>query len=283
VAHRLIRYSAALVLLVYGFAKINGSQFTILDSELDKPMGQVSGFWLTWYYFGFSPFYGTFIALAEIAGAILLTFRRTTLLGACILAPMLVNIILIDISYGVDPGATGVAVLLLAGTVALIVPQRRELMALFWPIKSGAASSAALTSARWGVRLAMLALTFGFTYWVANFNNRAPTPIDGVWDVVQVEPQELAAARIPKMPKTIFFEYNRAHMTVFKTSDGKYTQHHFEVDRNSQRIQIWETRLSKGSQIFDGHYTLAEAGLMLKGTWQDVGEIALRLHRRSVR
>jgi len=43
----IVRYGAALVLLVYGFAKINGSQFTILDSELDKPLGQVSGFWLT--------------------------------------------------------------------------------------------------------------------------------------------------------------------------------------------------------------------------------------------
>src|ERR1700735_393227 len=103
---RFIRYSSALLLFVYGFAKINGSQFTILDSELDKPMGQVSGFWLTWYYFGFSPVYGTFLALVEIAGGILLMFRRTTLLGACVLAPVLTNIILIDVCYGVDPGAT---------------------------------------------------------------------------------------------------------------------------------------------------------------------------------
>src|SRR5580658_7611928 len=117
---RIIRYAAALVLLIYAFAKINGSQFTILDSELDKPLGQVSGFWLTWYYFGFSPIYGTFIALAEIGGAVLLTFRRTTLLGACILAPMLANIILIDIFYGVDPGATVVAMLLLAAMIGLI-------------------------------------------------------------------------------------------------------------------------------------------------------------------
>ena len=28
------RYVAALLLLFYGFAKLNGSQFTILDSEL---------------------------------------------------------------------------------------------------------------------------------------------------------------------------------------------------------------------------------------------------------
>jgi hypothetical protein len=77
---RLVRYPAALVLLLYGFAKINGSQFTILDFELDKPMGQVSGFWLTWYYFGFSPLYGTLIALFEIGGAVLLTFDRNALL-----------------------------------------------------------------------------------------------------------------------------------------------------------------------------------------------------------
>jgi len=47
--YRLLRYGTATILLVDGFAKLNGSQFTILDSELDKPMGQVSGFWLTWY------------------------------------------------------------------------------------------------------------------------------------------------------------------------------------------------------------------------------------------
>jgi hypothetical protein len=63
---------AALICLVYGFAKINGSQFTILDSELTKPMGEVSGFWLTWYYFGYSPFYGTLIALIQIGAGILL-------------------------------------------------------------------------------------------------------------------------------------------------------------------------------------------------------------------
>jgi len=29
--------------ILYGFAKLNGSQFTVLDSELAKPMGEVSG------------------------------------------------------------------------------------------------------------------------------------------------------------------------------------------------------------------------------------------------
>ena len=276
---RFVRYGAALVILAYGFAKINGSQFTILDSELDKPMGHVNGFWLTWYYFGFSPLYGTFLALSQIAGAILLTFRRTTLLGACILLPVFANIVLIDVCYGVDLGATATAILLLLAMIGLIAPRTKELMALFWPVADGVEDSAVPILAKWSVRLAMLAVTFGFTYWVANFNNRAPTPLDGAWDIVQVDP----ASHSGQMPKTLFFEHNRAYMAVFKTADGAYETHHFELDRNSHGIQIWETWLAKGSRIFGGNYSLAGSELLLNGTWQGVGGIVLRLHQRHVR
>ena len=44
---RVARWLAAVVMIAYGFAKLNGSQFTVLDSELSKPMNEVSGFWLT--------------------------------------------------------------------------------------------------------------------------------------------------------------------------------------------------------------------------------------------
>ena len=185
---RVTRYVVALFLLLYGFAKINGSQFTILDSELDKPMSHVSGFWLTWYYFGYSPFYGNFLGVVEIAGALLLTFRRTTLLGACILAGVLGNVILIDLCYGVDSGATITAILLFAAVLCLIAPHRKELAGLFLAAEPGSEGSAGTQFAKWGARLAMVVLTCGFTYWVANYNNRSPTPIEGDWEVVHVEP-----------------------------------------------------------------------------------------------
>jgi hypothetical protein len=275
---RPVRYLAALILLVYGFAKINGSQFTILDSELDKPMGQVSGFWLTWYYFGFSHVYGTFVALVEIAGAVLLMFQRTALLGACLLVPVLVNVFLIDVCYGVDPGAAGIALLLLLAMAGLIAPDKQKLVDLFFPATHSAARSRVLVFSKWGVRLAMLGVAFGFTYWSANFNNRLPTPIDGVWEVIQSEPADMGA----RLPKTLFFEYNRAYMTVFKTADGVYTTHHFEIDKSGRRrIGIWEAWLSKGRQLFDGRYSLADAELTLEGTWQGIGEVVLRLRRRG--
>src|SRR5947209_10848862 len=102
------RSVASFLILFYGFAKLNGSQFTVLASELDKPMGEVSGFWLTWYYFGYSKLYGSFIAFGQIGGAVLLLFRKTTLLGVCCLLPIVTNIVLVDLSYGIDRSATRV-------------------------------------------------------------------------------------------------------------------------------------------------------------------------------
>lgn len=174
---RVVRYLSALLLLMYGFAKINGSQFTTLDSDLDKPLGHVSGAALTWYYFGYSQVYKTFIALLEIGGALLLTFDRTTFLGACILAPVLGNIVLIDIVYGIHPSGTITAIVLLIAMLFLLTPRRKDLIAFFLPPSAPSQDSTWLAAGKWAVRAAMIAMTFGSTYWIAHYNNRFPTPI----------------------------------------------------------------------------------------------------------
>ena len=110
---RVPQWVAAVLAILYGFAKINGSQFTIIDSELARPMGDVSGFWLTWDYFGYSAVYGTLLALVQIGAGILIVLPRTKLLGALILLPVVTNIVLIDIFYGVDLGGLAAALVLL--------------------------------------------------------------------------------------------------------------------------------------------------------------------------
>src|SRR3954467_13260560 len=128
-----LRYLVAVLVLTYGFAKLNGSQFTILDSELTKPMGQVSGFWLTWYYFGYSPVYGTLIAVVQVGGGVLLAFRRTALAAALILVPVFVNIILIDLCFGIDLGATIVAMVILGSLIAVIAPHADTIKTVILP------------------------------------------------------------------------------------------------------------------------------------------------------
>jgi hypothetical protein len=279
----ILRYIAAFLVITYGFAKLNGSQFTILDSELDKPMGQVSGFWLTWYYFGYSKFYGNFIALAQIIGGVLLMFRRTTLIGSCLLLPIIANIILVDVFYAIDLGALLVALFIEVALLIILKPHVMELYDLFWMKQKGPTSSEAspkfITIGKYAVRVLLILVPFMLTYWTANYNNRYPTPIDGTWDVVEVSPKLQTTA---DAPSAVFFERNRAHLSVFKNGDGSYQWHHFEVNPDTRTIAIWQHWLRKGPKMFDGSYELSGMHLQLRGRLaSDAEESVITLRRRS--
>lgn len=279
----ILRYVVALLVITYGFAKLNGSQFTILDSELDKPLGQVSGFWLTWYYFGYSKVYGNLIALTQVLGGVLLMFRRTTLLGCCLLLPIIANIILVDIFYAVDLGALLVALFIEVALLIILKPHVMELCDLFWvkqkPLLPARSSRRVVTIGKYAGRVLLIAIPAIFTYWVANYNNRFPTPIDGTWDVVEVTPNLETAGDTPSV---IFFERNRAHLCVFKRRDGSYGSHHFEVNPNDQTITIRQHWLRKGTKISDGSYEASIGRLRLNRRYANgAGEIPLVLRRRE--
>ena len=281
-ARTILRYTIALLVINYGFAKLNGSQFTILDSELDKPMGQVSGFWLTWYYFGYSKFYGNLIALAQIVGGVFLMFPRTTLLGSCLLLPIIANIILVDIFYAIDPGALLVAIFILVGLLIILKPHAKELHEFFWvkqksPVRTER-SAGIKTLGVYLVRVLLIVLPAIFTYWIANHNNRLPTPIDGTWDVVEVSP---GPEKTDDVPTIVFFERNRAFLCVFKGKNGSYQGHHFEVNANERTVGIWDRWLQKGDKIFDGSYDLSGRQIRLSGRNANHAEVAFVLRRRE--
>ena len=237
-----VRWIAVGLLMVYGFAKLNGAQFTVLDSELTKPMGQVSGFWLTWYYFGYSPVYGTLIAFMQIGGALLLAWPSTALLGALMLVPVMTNIILIDIFYRVDLDATLAAVVILGCLVAVIAPHLGRLRAA--AMLEPARQRSTLRLAALGI---CLAGACAFTWWVANYNNRLPTSIDGIWSVISQPTPDATHSEW----RQVFFERNRAYWVTFRAADGADEQHHFEVDRQGV-VRVWQTWLTKGPLIMEG-------------------------------
>lgn len=235
------RWLAAVLMIVYGFAKLTGSQFTVLDSEVSKPMIEVSGFWLTWYYFGFSRVYGTVVALVEIGGGLLLIWPRTSLIGALVLLPVVGNIILTDIFFGI--GALPASITVLICLLIVVRPHARRLTETLLPDFKPSRRALVVR----GIAIAaLLAEAWGFTYWMANCQNRSPTPIDGVWTVEDEGGQLEQAFHLEQ----VFFEYNRAHMAVFRTGDGDVV-HHFEVD-SAGRVRVWEEWLAKGALTYEG-------------------------------
>jgi len=100
----ILRYWLAFEIATYGFAKVFKTQFAVSFLRDDTPVGRLSGFELTWNYYGHSYALSIIIASMQIGGSILLLFRHTTLLGVVILLPVLINIFLIDFFYQIAFG-----------------------------------------------------------------------------------------------------------------------------------------------------------------------------------
>lgn len=105
------RYFLATVMLAYGIAKILRTQFSLSPVIWDKTVGELSGFELAWVFYGYSYWYGIFIACIQIGSSLLLFFRETTRLGIVIYLSIIINILAINITYEID-AATGTALFL---------------------------------------------------------------------------------------------------------------------------------------------------------------------------
>jgi hypothetical protein len=242
----LLQWVGAVIAITYGFAKLNGSQFTVLDSELARPLGEVQGFWLTWYWLGWSAAYGGLIAATQILGGVLLVLPRFSLAGALLLLPVVVNILVIDFAFGIDTGGLFAAGVFALCVLATIAPHARRLLDAIMP-----SSAARPGIGRFISIAAVLGGAWALTWWIANRNNRMPTPIDGTW----------AVAADTAGDTRVFFERNRARMVVFRSPGAADRRHDFELDSTGV-IRIWQTWPKRDTLIMEGR-RVGEDGMVL--------------------
>jgi hypothetical protein len=131
-----IRYAVAFNIASFGWKKFYGLQFIVPTEIASLPMNQQSGEWLTWFYFGHSPAFGTIIAIIQIGGGYLLLFRRTMLIGSIILFALLSNLALINVFYQMNAGALLQSVILTIGVLFLILLEYKKLVVFFLKTKS---------------------------------------------------------------------------------------------------------------------------------------------------
>lgn len=82
----------------YGWGKLTGGQFGISQDQLSEPVNQLGLFKLSWYLFDQEPF-KSFIGLFQIFASVLLLFNRTHLFGALLLFSILINILIVNITF----------------------------------------------------------------------------------------------------------------------------------------------------------------------------------------
>jgi hypothetical protein len=125
-----VRYYVAYQMIVYGTIKVVPAQFPppALD-RLVQPFGDASPMGLAWTFVGASSAYEIFSGAGELLGGLLLTTRRTTLLGALVSAGVMAHVVAINFSYDVPVKLFSMHLLVMA--LWLMIPDLRWLFDVF--------------------------------------------------------------------------------------------------------------------------------------------------------
>ncbi|HET7433372.1 MAG TPA: hypothetical protein VFN10_01530 [Thermoanaerobaculia bacterium] len=186
----IVRYSLAVAMVSYGAAKVIKMQFP--DPTLDRlvqPLGDMSPMGLLWTFMGFSKPYNIFTGAAEMLGGLLLTTRRTTLLGALVTAGVMANVAMMNFAYDVPVKLYSTQLLLMA--LFLTLPDLQRLANFFVFNRATEPTVLAPKTWRWLpiVRTLLVAL-FVITslrdahkYMLTRQSWTAASPLQGIWSV----------------------------------------------------------------------------------------------------
>jgi hypothetical protein len=180
----IIRYWLAFEICSYGFAKILGTQFHTPNYRKDMLLGEVNGFGLTWYYYGYSYTLAVIIATFQIVGSILLLFRRTLLLGTFILLPVMLNIVFINLFYNIATGAFVNSIIFSIGLLFILVLHWSILKNIFFQFHFQ------LPQLKFGFVTFILKLSPVLFSWLLIFyyvkNDISDTKLLGTWKVIKM-------------------------------------------------------------------------------------------------
>jgi uncharacterized membrane protein YphA (DoxX/SURF4 family) len=273
-----VRYFLAYIFLVYGFAKVFHNQFYSTQSTLDTPLGDISGIELTWRFFGYSYALTLFVAASQIAGSILLFFRRTTTLAALVLLPVISNIVIVNFTHKIPVKLYSIIYLIMV--CYLLFLDRERLLALVARARppAGAPSRRALSVAVKGLVIAaFLAFTIYTNYDAQAVDTKVTTPLQGVWEVsdYQVNGAQQQPDSSPSVWKKVYFDSDiRVSIRMGAPRPRIY---YSTIDPEKQTILL--ENLSTGETFFDGSYELqSNDSLVLKGSSGDA-ELKVTLKR----
>ncbi len=242
----ILRYWLALEIATYGFAKILKTQFSHSYLRSDTPIGELNGFSLTWHYFSHSYIMTVIIALVQIIGSALLLTRRTTLLGATILLPVLLNIMLINIFYDIALGAFINSVIFSLGLIYLLSLEWAPLKMIYLH------SVSQLPAIQFGfvknvIRFLCIATAFGFIYFLVS--QRPESPLVGKWKVVSLQKNGVAAKPDTWLTDSlawsnVYFEENArmafcANPYFFEDKRATYSHYDFDTLKKTLTFTTW--------------------------------------------
>lgn len=177
--HTYVRFALGYVMLVYGTSKVIPLQFPAPSLDrLVQPFGQASPMGLLWTFMGASAPYVIFTGIGEMLGGLLLTMRRTALIGALVTAGVMLQVAVLNFCYDV-PVKIFSTLLFFEALVLIAYDARRLLFALIPQVPRVAWWKIALRTA------AVLAVCVLFFKQGLDYGEQLAkrSPLRGIWRV----------------------------------------------------------------------------------------------------
>jgi hypothetical protein len=265
----LSRYSLAIVLSGYGFAKLLGTQFSPPYLMYGTELGDLDGNQITVAFFAYSSIYGNTIGVLQIVCSIALLFHRTARLAFFILLPILANILFIDFTFDGWEGPRVIISTLMYISLFNLFCDYKEIKAFFLApqgILPGNKSVPSIIGGKLRLPLKMVVIvgiiffSFNDLYRFKKAVTYAPgysAVIDGAWYSEKVELYNDSLYRFQDINSKIgFFVGDQA--AVLKRL-GENTWYNLKLDStNNKNIEMTTENDSLQLKLITGQYRLID-------------------------
>lgn len=163
-----LRYLSAFLLFIYASSKLLGRQFSLPPAIALRPVRSLSGYQLAWSYYSYSHAYAVILGLTQLAGGALLLFRKTALLGAALMLPVMTNILMINLFFHIAWGAMCTSAFIFTSMLAVLWPNRQALVGVFWTQQASEPANVRRYHRVIAAVVVLLAITLmGFASWLS--------------------------------------------------------------------------------------------------------------------
>jgi hypothetical protein len=245
-----VRYFLSLQLLIYGFSKVFKAQFYLPEPNiLYTPVGQLYPDILYWSSMGVSRSYSMFLGIVEVIAALLLLFRRTTIVGALAALLVMINVTAINMAY--DISVKFVSLFLLLLSIYLLAREAKRII----PFISGKAVAA---STQWQpqwkgnsrmvagivravIRALLIYESLSLYLHANNFNDdKMPRPyLHGAWEVKTfVAGNDTLPPLLTDSIRWRRVFVHRQGYFIIQKMDDQMMDYEMEINRASQQIYL---------------------------------------------
>ena len=236
----------------YGMAKVVGMQFYPQYWRLDQRTLDMQPMALAWAFFGRTYGYQAIGGIVKVVSGVLVCFRRTTLLGACLMATALINVVLVNFFY--DVPVKLFASLYLTMDLALIARDGPRLWAVFLRRSDDG------PGARWKRSVGGVIVALAITLPAAEILHEAAIHrmfhtelLEGVWDVGQHEGLDGLLPEAPGAWDRVYFE--KDEVGFIRVGEKRIL---FHVDLNEAQRRLALTFGDRTSAL-EGTFAFREA------------------------